>query len=198
MGFSIQITSYLADSWWPSSLHSMSLEARWHARNKELIATLLPEHLEGSRGPGAYVMALTGPRDPTVTVRKPAGRLDAVVKRQAVQTPGHLLIDAYHSRAFPVHMQTHGVRHAWRLAVHAYAKWNNIMLFLLRCDRNKHTDTYIFIYIYNTQTHTNAHTHNLVSPVGAPDSSALSFQSVSGSSKHPVQLLFLADCTCTT
>lgn len=33
-------------------------------------------------------MALTGPRDSTVTVREPAGRLDAVVKRQAAQNPG--------------------------------------------------------------------------------------------------------------
>lgn len=50
-------------------------------------------------------MALTGPGDSTVSVRKPAGvGPDAVVKRQAkeaqaVQTLGHLLIDAYRSHA---------------------------------------------------------------------------------------------------
>lgn len=192
MGFSIQITPYLADFWWPCSLHSVSLKAPWHARNKELIAALLPRHLEGSRGPRAYVMALTGPKDSTVTVTEPAGRLDAVVKRQArktqaAPTPGHLWTDACRSHV-GAYANTQR-RHAWPSAAHA--KWNGIILFLLRCVTGTHKYTHI---LYKTHTHT----HNLVSPLGAPDSSALSFQSVSGSSKHPVQLLFLADCTCTT
>lgn len=191
MGFSIQIIPYLADFWWPCSLHSVSLKAPWHARNKELIAVLLPKHLEGSRGPRACVMALTGPGDSTVTVTEPEGRLDAVVKRrarktQAAQTPGHLWTDACCSHA-GAYANTQR-RHAWPSAAHA--KWNGIILFLLRCDRNTQTHTHI--------KYTHTHTHNRVSPLGAPDSSALSFQSVSGSSKHPVQLLFLADCTCTT
>lgn len=47
---------------------------------------------------------LTGPGDSTVTVREPAGWLDAVVKRQgegtqSAQTFGRLLKDAYRSHA---------------------------------------------------------------------------------------------------
>lgn len=188
MGFSIQMTSYLAASWWPSSLHSVSLEAWWHARNKALIATLLPKHREGSRGPRAHVMALTGPGDSTVTVKEPAGSARCSCQTagegtQAAQTPGRLLIDVHLSHARP-YANTQW-RHAWQRAVHARAKWNNVILAVVW---QVHTRTHVYI----------KHTHNLVGPLGAPDSSALSFQSVSGSSKHPVQLLFLADCTCTT
>lgn len=152
MGFSIQITPYLADFWWPCSLHSVSLKAPWHARNKELIAALLPRHLEGSRGPRAYVMALTGPKDSTVTVTEPAGRLDAVVKRQArktqaAQTPGHLWTDACRSHA-GAYANTQR-RHAWPSAAHA--KWNGIILFLLRCMTGTHKCTHI---LYKTHTHT--------------------------------------------
>lgn len=174
MGFSIQITSHPGNSWWPSSLHSLSLEARWHARNKELIAALLPSYLEGSKSLRACVMELTGPGDSTVTVREPAGRLDAVVKRQArkkhqAQTFVNRCI--YTCAYANTQRERDGVQYM-------YAKW--------KCYSCGVTGTHIW------------NTLNPVSPSGDPDSSAPSFQSVSGSSKHPVQLLFLADCTCTT
>lgn len=70
----------LDDCWWPCSLHSLSLEAWWHAYNKELIAVLLPKHLEASGGLRVCVMALTGPGDLTVSVKEPQGRFDALVK----------------------------------------------------------------------------------------------------------------------
>lgn len=60
------------------------------SRNKQLIAVLLPKHLKGSRGLGAYVTAVTGPGDSTVTVTEAAARLGAVVA-----LPWSLLIDAY-------------------------------------------------------------------------------------------------------
>lgn len=40
---------------------------------------LLAEHGDASWVLGARVMALTGPGNATVTVTKPAGRLDAIV-----------------------------------------------------------------------------------------------------------------------
>lgn len=152
MGFSIQITSYLADSWWPSSLHSVSREAWWHSCNKELIAALLPRHPEGSRGLRACVMALTGPGDSTVTVREPAGRLDAVVNRQArkhrqCKRSGVLLIDAYRfPRLRLCKHTTETCMGAWRRAVHAHAKWkHNVVLAAMWQERTqtyrKHTHT---------------------------------------------------------
>lgn len=162
---------------------STSLEAQWHACNKELIAALLPKHRDGSRGPRAHVMALTGPEDSTVTVREPAGWLDAVVKRRGEETETAANTWAYFD-ARVLFRRSFICKQTARIGAWLRAGHNGGLAVMWQ--EHAHIK------------HTRARELNLVSPSGAPDSSALSFQSVSGSSKHPVQLLFLADCTCTT